>query len=357
MGNTTEGYIADGLEYFGTAYLPQLAFQSIENALARGDLQKAIQGKCGAAGASNAADLEKQLLQSNPMSPSRFFRAPTSDMGAIRLPWRQIPIFWGPRNPFLLTWSAAHELGSHLDEKERAMEIQDPVARQKALDAIGNGKLYWTGGLTAGALFLADSNRGFGLLSRMPGLNRWSALGSNSPYQMLLKDVSGKIQCNGQEPPQGGTPDAQADASQLAADPAAAAAPADGAVDAQDAVTDPNLAPIPAPDGSQMSMDPDLSAASIQHQACGVDEMVSRMPALPEGLVAIDGTSLASASLQMYQQGNTGFPASLQMQRGAQLYQGAATVVAPLSAPLTAPPISLPTLNFRPTFRPVVVAP
>jgi len=350
MGNTTEGYIADGLEYFGTAYLPQLAFQTLQNRWAREDLNKAIQGKCGAAGASNAAELEKQLLQSNPMSPSRFFRAPTSDMGAIRLPWRQIPIFWGPRNPFLLTWSAAHDLGSYLDEKERAMEIQDPVARQKALDAIGNGKLYWTGGLTAGALFLADSNRGFGMLSRVPGLNRWSALGSNSPYQMLLKDVSGKIQCNGQEPPQGGLPDGQ---SQLAADPAAAPA----AVDASDAVTDPALSPVPASDGSQMSMDPDLSAASIQHQACGVDEMVSRMPTLPEGLVAIDGASLASASLQMYQQGNAGLPAGLQMQQGAQLYQGATMVVTPLSAPLTAPAISLPTLNFRPTFRPVVVAP
>lgn len=232
------GFIA---EYFGTAYLTQLIHQSFENALARRDLQNAISEKCGSAGASNAAELEKQVLQPNPMSPSRYLRLPTSfsnlfrpsqwtrlptsDAVLIRFPWwRQFPILPAVRNPYLLFQAGMYSWGDKLDQNQE-----------------GGGK--WAAIALGASFFVADANRGFRMLnftpfSRVPSIRidnpnfdraeRYSQRFHYITYDEHLRRVSANIQCNEAPPPEGGLPEPiseEAPAPVLASEPAAGTEP------------------------------------------------------------------------------------------------------------------------------------
>ncbi|GEM_PF-4728934 len=202
MATNVERTTALLTDYFAYSYLPQLVFQAFENNRARADLKKAIAGKCGAAGAMNTSALEKDLLSTNPLRPFRWWnRIPVSNHQTLRLPipftgWR-MPIFPGINNPFLLAYGG----------------VQTTL----------NDHPGWGSTMIGASFLLADANRGFGLISRVPGLNAWGRLGANSPYQVQLRTVTEKIQCNG---PSGGEPEAVAEEKPAPAAEPAAAAPA-----------------------------------------------------------------------------------------------------------------------------------
>lgn len=208
MGTTPVEIFGNAVEYIATAYLTQVAHQAIENSLARGDLRSAIQSKCGASGAANTADLERQILQPNPMSPSHVFRIPgtnfrfpTSDLGVVRFPWlRQRPIFPVIRNPYMLFTAGMYEWGERLDANQE-----------------GGGK--WAAMGLLGSFFLADAQRGFRILNFAP-FNRVPSIRVDNPnfqlgqrfsqrfnyihYSDHLRTVQENIQCNEPPPPDEG---------------------------------------------------------------------------------------------------------------------------------------------------------
>ncbi len=343
-----EELIADTAGYFIGAYLPQAFVQGVTNTLVRRDLKNAIDAKCGPGGATNAADLEKRLLASDPMSPSRFFNIRTSDWGAyrLRIPFtqRRIPFFGGPRNPFLLTWSAGYSVENHLHKKELALEIKDPIERQKALDAIGNKDLYWAGFLTSGAFFLADSNRGFALTSRAPGISRWSALGSNSPYQQLLQSVTSDIQCKDQ----GGT-GGRGNQSEA---PEAATAPENVAPEA-------NPVSATADEAAPVVTDPDASPGAVAAQMCSEDFIPQTQAAqIPDSaLVRIEDGNLARHSLAVYGKAGAIIPSAPKaLAQGLSLAGGSANISPISTVNYSAAPIVRPLTNFAGSMaRPVFV--
>ena len=318
------GYIA---EYLGTAYLTQLIHQSFENTLARGDLQKAISEKCGSAGASNTADLEKQILQPNPMSPSGFYRfptsfstlfrpsqwtrLPTSDFISIRFPWlnqfRMLPIL---RNPYLLFQAGMYSWGSKLEQNQE-----------------GGGK--WAAIALGASVFIADAGRGFRFLnfapfSRVPSIRvdnpNFDRTQRHSPrfnyitYEEHLRRVSTHIQCNQPPPPEGGLPEPIS-----------------------------QEAPMPEPT-------PALESNPVaQPEANG--------EALPAG--DIDPTNmrrnLARRTLSVYGGGSTynPFKGSL-FEQGLQSYYSAPLIITPVQMPLSFPTFSLSIFS---GIRPLVFAP
>lgn len=239
MAFNLERFIGLATDYVGYAYLPQLIVRVAENALARGDLKKAIDAKCGSAGAANTPALEKELLNTDPMhrGPAGL---PVSNMTSVRLPWRvpftqwRMPIFAGPANPFLLTYSG--------------------------VQAIQHDHERWGGAMIGASFLLADYNRGFELLSRVPFLNRSSFIGGtgdpkNLRYAEKLSYVTNNIQCNG-----GG-------GNATASEPETAGAPA-------------------------MSVEPSAAVEAVPDSA----------------LIPVDSASLARSSLGMYGQGNSAVP-------------------------------------------------
>lgn len=315
MGTTIVEVLQGTVEYISTAYLTQVAHQAIENSLARGDLRKAIQEKCGSAGAANTADLEKQILQPNPMSPSHVFRIPgtnfrfpTSDLGVVRFPWlRQWPIFPVVRNPYMLFTAGMYEWGERLDANQE-----------------GGGK--WAAMGLLGSFFLADAQRGFRILdfapfNRVPSIRienpnfrlgeRFSQRFNHIHYSDHLRGVTANIQCNEPPPPEGGLPEPD---------------PVREKVD-----TDPMLEMAPEPEGVIITAD---DAVAI--------------PGKPNG-----GQSLARQSLRIYggAQPHSQLAGPL-FGQGIQTFYSSPIIVMPLQAPLTLPTFSAPAWS---ALRPILV--
>lgn len=392
----TESALAKAAEYFGWAYLPQLGFQAFENYLARSDIRKAVNAKCGSAGAVNGTELEKKLVdQFSPMT--QWGRLPVSQMTSYRVPqvrqwipgWaplaataavgtgtyflqdekssntfsfslttylstslisrRPMPFLAGPRNPFLLSFGAAGFVGDYMEKVYQAEQIQDPVKRKEALDAIGKSDLYWAAAFGGAAFTLADYNRGWGLASRLPVLRGWSALGSNSPYQQALKDLSGQIKCNSNSGPGGGEPVVEGASPEAA--PMSVAAP--------EAAATPEAAVVPVAEPQDPS-NPDQSPQAQQAQMCSVDfmpEAKAPVHAIPDSaLIPLDRNRIALSTYRgsPARQGN---PVTIQaMGQGAQVLHGN-TVIAPV-APIqyTLAPIVAPVRGFVTSMaRPIIV--
>ena len=393
-GLNPESGTAKIADYVGFAYLTQLAFQSGVNALARRDLQNAIASKCGAAGASNYAELEKELLSSNPLTArlpilgrfSPFNRIPVSAGSTVNIPqWRggfispklvlgttaavmaggylldsdqkwplsaiayfgggalsksPLPMFPGINNPFLLNLFAAGNVEDYFIQVDAANKIENPEERQKALAKIDKSGLYFAAAETAGAFFLADYNRGFAVTSRLPGISRFAPLGERSAYRQSLESVSDKIQCNDNSGPGGGdTSEEAAKGATATATSSLSADPAAGTVTAAP-VTDPTASPT----SPMMSIDPDTSAQAVAYQMCSLDfisEEVNASTVIPEAiLVPLNGASLAQVSLAMFGKVQGNPVSSASPVQGIQVYHANnPVIVAPSTLTYTTAPL------------------
>lgn len=249
MAWNIERAIAFTTDWLAFVTAPQVLTQWAANTLARRDIRNAIENKCGAAGASNQAELEKQLIGSSTPHAyrTRFF------LSRFFPNWQGVPVF--PRNPYVLPFA----LGLYSDSENKAA---------------------WTLILYTGALIMSDAYRGFAGLSRVPLLQNWSRIGSG-PYQTALSNTVGNIQCN----------PSTATATAPAADPATATAP-EGATAAEPAaVAAPEAAPTDAP-------------VPLHDPSVAMPPPEAKMIAIP-----VQGESLAAVSARVY--GTSASPVSL----------------------------------------------
>jgi|GEM_PF-6494462 len=166
-------YGFDALSYY---FIPRWTTNYVARKLAESNLNKAIQDKCGAAGASNEADLKKQLA---PSYYQDFFWTPR-----LKTTFPQVlPLIGGSRIPYFVPLLA------------------DPVLLWQLPGMTDNW--WYKSGLIAFAGLGTLTSRGGLLLSNSPlrGLDPIQ----NGKYATALKDVTAKIECNAG--PGGGNPE------------------------------------------------------------------------------------------------------------------------------------------------------
>lgn len=170
-----ERLTAFGLDALAYYFIPRWATDYAARKVITSNLNKAIEAKCGSAGASNYGDLDKQLQQS---IHHPYFVSPTwpSKMPLVG-GWRVLPFKWWPGDPVSLWF-----LGSMSDN------------------------WWYKAPLYAGAAAAISMSRGGIFLSNLRGVKGLDPV-QNGKYSTAFKEVTNNIQCNGTEPPSGGTPE------------------------------------------------------------------------------------------------------------------------------------------------------
>src|SRR4030095_13555475 len=167
----TERLIAYGLDALSYYFIPHWAIEYAARRVAASNLEKAIENKCGGAGASNQADLQKELSDT---VKTKLFYMPKFPGKIPLLGGKPIPIPW-PGDPVLLM-----SLGGMTDN------------------------LLYKGLLYLGAFAAISMSRGGLFLSNAPWVSGLDPI-KNGKYSTALKNVNEKIVCNG-KPPEGGSP-------------------------------------------------------------------------------------------------------------------------------------------------------
>ncbi|MFO1520394.1 MAG: hypothetical protein U1F57_12160 [bacterium] len=255
MSFTLERLIAYGTDVLGFVVLPNyLTNKAIERAAKTG-LKKAIQDKCGDAGAVNEADLQKQMDEALKIPRFQTYRTPgfkfpeaLPGLGGKSFP--RIPFFTHPSNPYVLSL-----LGVYSDH-----------------DVAYSVPLY------LGLFAYADAQRGSAIMSQLPGFGKIPII-KNGKFQKTINDFD--IQCKGPSNP-GVDPDEVLEAEE---------------------VTNPGVQAAPDANASQMSIfNPFETSFDYSQMVCTADPSAASSMESSAQIAGIPGSggSLAAQINSIY---------------------------------------------------------